>query len=67
MMTLTLSYTPPLVIYIDTPTPHIRVIWGAHYVTPSSVLPTPEYGKVLAFARDIHLIQIPTTVAVSHE
>ena len=50
-----LGERPLLVVCLEAPEPHIRVIWGAQFVTPSFSQPTPEDGEVLAFAREICL------------
>ena len=52
---LPLGERPLLVVCLEAPEPHIRVIWGAQFVTPSFSQPTPEDGEVLAFAREICL------------
>ena len=54
-------------VYVEAPEPHIRVLWGAQFVTPSFAQPTPEDGKVLAFSRDIRLGLLPTPVVVKLE
>ena len=64
LTTLSLPENPPLVIFVYTPTPYIRVLWGAHYSMPSCAQPSPEYGRVLAFVRYIRLGQIPSMVAI---
>ena len=38
-------------VCLEVPEPHIRVLWGTQFMTPSSAQPTPEDGKVLAFAK----------------
>ena len=65
--TLPLGERPPLVVYLDNPEPHIRVLWSAQFGTPSFAQPKPEDGKVLAFARDIRLGLLPATVVVNPE
>ena len=62
--TLPLGERPPLVVCLEAPEPHIRVIWGAHFVTLSFAQFTPEDRKVLNFSRDIHLGLLPDTVVV---
>ena len=64
LTTLSLPENPPLVIFVYTPTPYIRVLWGDHYSMPSCAQPSPEYGRVLAFVRYIRLGQIPSMVAI---
>ena len=59
-----LGKRPPLVVCLEAPEPHIHVIWGAQFVTPSFAQPTPEDGKFLAFARDIQLGLLPATMVV---
>ena len=59
LATLPLGDRPPLVVFLEAPEPHIRVLWGAQFVTPSFAQPTPEDGKVLAFARDTRLGLLP--------
>ena len=54
-------------MYVEAPEPHIRVLWGAQFVTSSFAQPTPEDGKVLAFSRDIRLGLLPTPVVVKLE
>ena len=55
LATLLLGEKPPLVVCLEAPESHIRVIWGAQFVTPSFAQPTLEGGKILAFARNIRL------------
>ena len=59
-----LGERPPLMMCIEAPEPHIRVLWGTQFVIPYFAQPTPEYGKVLDFARDIRLGILPDTVVV---
>ena len=51
-------------VCLEAPDPDIFALWGAQFVTLSSAEPTPEYRKVLAFARDIRLGLLPATVVV---
>ena len=67
IVTLLLGERPPLLVCLDSPEPHIRVLWGTQFFTPSFARPTPEDGKVLAFARDIWLGQLPGTVVMLPE
>ena len=64
---LPLGQRPPLVVCLNAPELHIRVIWGTQFVTLSFAQPTPEDEKVLAFARDIRLGMLPATVVVHPE
>ena len=50
LSTLKLGDRPTLLVCLNSPEPHIRVLWGGHFVTPSFVEPTPEDGNILAFA-----------------
>ena len=67
LVTLPLGERPPLEVCLEAPESHIRVIWGAQFVTPSFAQTTPEDGKVLVFARDICLGLLPATVVVRPE
>ena len=67
LATLPLGDKPPLVVCLEAPEPHIRVLWGAQFVTPSFAQPTPEDRKVLAFDRDICLVLLPETVVAKME
>ena len=51
-------------VCLEAPEPHICLLWGAQFVTPSFSQPTPEDGKVPAFAGDIRLDLLPATVMV---
>ena len=51
LATLLLGESPPLMVCIEAPEPHIHVIWAAQLVTPSFAKPTPEDGKVPAFEK----------------
>ena len=51
LVTLPLGDSPPLVVCLETPKPHIRVLWGAQFVTQYFSEPTLEDRKVLAFAK----------------
>ena len=62
-----LEERPPPIVYLEAPEPHIRVLWGAHFVTRSFVQPTPEDGKILVFVRDICLGLLTATVMVQPE
>ena len=46
LATLPLGDRPPLVVCLEAPDPHTRVIWGAQFVTLSSAQPTLEYRYV---------------------
>ena len=50
LATLPLGERPPLVLCLKDPEPHIRVLWGAQFLTPSFAQSSPENGKFLAFA-----------------
>ena len=52
---------------LEAPDPHICVLWGAQFVTPSFSHPTPQDGKVLTFTRDIHIGFLPATVVVKSQ
>ena len=67
LATLPLGERPQLVVCLEDPEPHIRVLWVAQFVTLSFAQPTPEDGKVLAFARDIRLGLLPAKVVVKSE
>ena len=67
LATLTLAERPHLVVCIEIPDPHIRVLWGVECVIPSFTRPTPEDGKTLAFAMGILQGQLPTTIEVNPE
>ena len=54
-------------VCLETPEPHIRVLWGAQCVTPSFAQPTSNDGKVLAFVRDIRLGLLPDMMVVHPE
>ena len=50
LTTLPLGERPPLVVCLEAPETHIRMLWGTNFVTPSFYQPTPKDGKVLALA-----------------
>ena len=52
---------------LDYPEPHIRVLWGTQFVTPPFTRPTSEDRKVLKFARDIQLVQLPASDVIPPE
>ena len=54
-------------VCLEAPEPYILTLWGTGFATQSFVQPIPEDGKVLAFARDIHLGILPATVVVQPE
>ena len=54
-------------VCLKAPEPHIRVLWGAQFVTLSFAQPTSEDGKVLDFARDIRFGLLLETVVVKPE
>ena len=54
-------------VCLDSSEPHIRVLWGAHFMTPSFTQPTLQDRKVIAFARDIRLGLFPAIVVVKLE
>ena len=54
-------------VCLEAPDSHICVLWGTQCVTPSFAQPTLEDGKVLSFARVIHLGLLPATVVVQPE
>ena len=53
LVTLQLGERPPLVVFHKVPEIHIRVLWGAQFVTQSFAQPTLQDGKILAFVRGI--------------
>ena len=63
--TLPLTDQTLLLIFLEIPEPHIPVLWGVQYVTPSFSQATPEDGTVLAFSRDSRLGILPATVEVN--
>ena len=67
LTTLPLGEKPPLVVRLKAPETHIHMLWGTKFVTPYFAQPTPEDGKVLAFARDICLGLLPEWVVVQPE
>ena len=67
LATLPLGERPLLVVCLEAPEQHIRVLWGAHFVNLSFNQPTPEDRRVLAFARDISLRLLLATVVVKPE
>ena len=42
LVTLPLGERPPLEVCLKAPEPHIRVLWGAQFVTPYFVLKHPR-------------------------
>ena len=54
-------------VYIEAPEPHIRILWGAQFVTPYFAQPALEDWKFLVFARDICLGILTETVVVKPE
>ena len=54
-------------VCLEAPEPYIRTLWGTGFATQSFVQPIPEDGKVLAFAGDIFLGMIPSTMVVQPE
>ena len=62
---LPLAERPSLVVCVETTYPHIRFLWGVEYMMPSFTQPTPKYGKVLVFTRDMWKGQLPTTVKIN--
>lgn len=61
---LPLADQPHFMVYLEVPNPHIRVLCGFQFVTPSYVSATPKDGKVLAFSGDLRGDQLPTTVEI---
>ena len=49
LATFLIRERPPLIIFPDTPSPYIRLLWGTEFVDPSYLSPTQKYGKVLLF------------------
>ena len=45
-----LEEIPSVLVCLETPEPHIRVLWSIQYVTPSLARLTQKDGRVLAFA-----------------
>ena len=59
---LSLTELPPLVSCKGAPTPHIQILEGAQLVVPYFATPNPEYGKILAFTRNIQGDQMLASV-----
>ena len=55
---------PTLIVYIETPEPHIQVLWGVQYVMPYLICPTPKDDKLLAFSRYIRFRKLPDTMEI---
>ena len=56
-------------VCLESSEPHIRVIWGTQFVTPSFAQPTPKDGNrnILASEREIRLGLLPAMVVVQSE
>ena len=61
-----LAEFPPLVICVETPMSHVRVLWGSNYVTPSFVRTIIEDKKVPAFAWDMKLRELTRAETTPH-
>ena len=65
IMTMPLTERPLLLICLMSLEPRIRVLWGVQYFTPYFERDNPEDGEMLAFAQDIHIRMLPTTMRVN--
>ena len=57
--------SPYLVVYIETPYPHIRILWGLEYVMTSCMHPTPKDCKVPTFSMAVKQGHLHTTIEVN--
>ena len=55
---------PALIILVEQPTRHIRVLWGVEKLPYSYANKTDLYGRVVAFSRDVVAGSTPPTIAV---
>ena len=67
LATFPLGGRPQLVVCLEAPEPHIRMLWENQFVTPSFAQNTPENRNVLNFAQDIRIGLLPATVVVHLE
>ena len=58
---------PDLLIIVEEPTRHIRVLWGSEKLPYSYTNKTTLDGRILAFSRDIVAGNTPPTIAVNEE
>ena len=63
-MIFTLVDKPPLVLYLETLDPHIRVLLGLQSFIPSFVYEIQEDKKVVYFSHGICRKHLPNTVVV---
>ena len=65
LSTLLLVESPYLVVCVEMPNLHIRVLWGVEYVMTSFMHPTPKDGKVPTFSMEVKQGQLHTTIEVN--
>ena len=58
---------PTLLIIVEQPTRHIRVLWGTEKIPYSYANKTALDGRVVAFSRDIVAGNTPPTIAIDEE
>ena len=58
---------PALLILVEQPTRHIRVLWGVEKLPYSYANKTDLDGRVVAFSRDVVAGSTPPTIAVDEE
>ena len=67
IVTFPLGERPAVLVCLESPEPHIRMLLVTQFVTPSFTRPTSEDRKVLKFARDIQLVQLPASDVIPPE
>ena len=67
IVTFPLGERPAVLVCLESPEPHIRMLLVTQFVTPSFTRPTSEDRKVITFARYIQLSQLPASVMVLPE
>ena len=67
LASLFLADRSPVMVCLEELEPHIQVLCGLRFATPSYTSATPKDRKFLAFSRDIRGVQIPITVEIFPE
>ena len=67
LATLPLEERPPWMVPLKELEPHIQVLWGLQYVTPSYASANTEDGRLIAFVRDTRGGHLPMNTKISLE
>mmetsp|Transcript_55556 Transcript_55556/g.166523 ORF Transcript_55556/g.166523 Transcript_55556/m.166523 type:complete len:146 (-) Transcript_55556:2198-2635(-) len=61
---MVMAERPMLVVCLEQPKPHLRVLWGLEHVEPSILDPMDVEGAIFQFTKDVHQKRLPPSCQV---